>query len=221
MIKKAFIFDYDDTLVATRDSKFTAVKAVAERYYGVVISDAEIAQHWGVPYRDFFFELFGPYDSDIDGVILKYESVDKEFPILPFSDCKQTLEILGKKALLGIVSSCRREVIIRQLKAMGLNWEIFSYIQGEEDSQFHKPDPRVFDRLLCYLKDNECMLSQIWYFGDSMKDFLAAKEAGLNFIGLDRISKETELMVSHGAHVVDSLSCIVDLVGMEIQENAT
>lgn len=75
---QAVLFDYDDTLVKTRECKFAALIALAERHYGHALPNAEIEAHWGIPYRALFARLFASVDADVERVIQRYEALNDE-----------------------------------------------------------------------------------------------------------------------------------------------
>ena len=55
--------------------------------------------------------------------------------------------------------------------------------------EFHKPDPRAFDLLL---KDHSFDRAECVYVGDSPNDAIAAKQAGMHFIGSVESGVRTE-----------------------------
>jgi HAD superfamily hydrolase (TIGR01549 family) len=57
-----------------------------------------------------------------------------------------------------------------------------------EESKYHKPDPRVFENMLELCNKEGVNKKDIFYVGDLLIDYLAAKGAGINFICL--INKE-------------------------------
>ena len=83
----------------------------------------------------------------------------------------------------------------------------FDIIVTEQDTQFHKPDPGVFDRVFEKWKDID--RKDIFYVGDVLTDFEAAKNADINFICFfnEKIHKEEDF-ISAG---VDKASIIRNL----------
>jgi phosphoglycolate phosphatase len=209
---KLCVFDYDDTLVMTRQAKFRAIRELGSRFYQKEIEDETISFVWGKPYREFFSELFDGIDRDIDRVISRYQSLDLEFPIGPYEDSLSAITEISLGAEVGIVSSCSRKVIIDQMAQFGFSETLFSFIYGEEDTEFHKPNPKVFNKVFSLLESQQINYSECLYCGDSEKDMLAAIAAGFMFVGIDRDKAETERMRSAGVTVVRNLRELKDLI---------
>ena len=51
---KAVLFDLDDTLMQTRNTKVKAIKTLGLRYYNYEIPDELIDKHWETPFFFFF-----------------------------------------------------------------------------------------------------------------------------------------------------------------------
>ena len=49
---KAVIFDVDDTLLKTRQPKWSQHKFVAKKYYGITLSEDELRANWGKPFDE-------------------------------------------------------------------------------------------------------------------------------------------------------------------------
>ncbi|MFO0840887.1 MAG: HAD hydrolase-like protein [Gemmataceae bacterium] len=212
MLVRLCAFDYDDTLVQTRVSKYRAIKALAMRDYGVPLSDEEIDRVWGTPYSSFFSALFSRYDPDIDRVIRRYEALDAEFPISPYPDAVEAVSRMAVERLVGIVSACGRVPLVAQLRGAGFPISRMAFVLGAEDSVYHKPDPRVFGPVMSVMTSSGITGAEVVYIGDSDRDRLAAMSAGFQFIGVDRDVTQTTLMRSNGAEVVDSLLAVCEAV---------
>jgi FMN phosphatase YigB (HAD superfamily) len=67
------------------------------------------------------------------------------------------------------------------------------YIQACEETTYHKPHPDVFKPILKKLKENNIKKEEVVYVGDSLMDYCAARDAGLQFYGIPgrTTSKET------------------------------
>ncbi len=182
--RRAVLFDYDDTLVKTRQCKFAAVVALAERHYGVELPVARIEEHWGIPYRQLFTRLFEGVDSDTERVIQRYEALNEEFPVVAYEDAVETIEaFLSAGILVGVVTSAG-EIVRRQMMAVGIPLERLALLQTASDTEYHKPDPRVFSPALAHLFERGLTQEAIIYVGDSLSDYRAAHGAGLHFIGI-------------------------------------
>jgi len=190
---RAFIFDYDDTLVQTRQCKFAAIKETGVRYYSHQLSDSDIENHWGKPFQTLFHELFRSHDSDLSRVIERYLSVTAEYPMTAYPGATEALVALSSQYSIGVLTSASREVVLSDLARLGFPLSKMAMVQCAEDTQHHKPDPRVFDPLLLTLKDMGIAASETVYVGDSPSDLSAASAAGLKFVGFSSSSEHSFL----------------------------
>ena len=204
------VFDYDDTLMRTRECKVAAVKALAERHYDLTLSVEDIEKHWGIAHHALFENLLGVHGDELTNALTLYEKLDVEFPISPYADAAEALTELASDFSLVIVSSCTKSLIQSQLSQGTLVDVQFDAIFGADETQFHKPSGKVFNELRAQYPD--ISPSNIMYVGDSQKDMQAADEVGFHFIGLDRNHAETSKMRAAGANVVTSLMAMTDIV---------
>lgn len=180
---QAYLFDYDDTLVLTREVKFRAIRATAQQFYQTTLSDEEIAAHWGKPFHALFSELFANFNPDVDQVIEQFLSITHEYPVVAFPTAVETLNELSKRAFVGIVTSASRRVVLPDLDRLGFRAENYRLIQCSEDTHAHKPDPAVFSPALLALRNSHIEPSEVVYIGDAVSDRLASQGVGFNFIG--------------------------------------
>lgn len=180
---KAVLFDLDDTLVKTWVVKWQQHKFVAKKYYGIDLTDQELTEHWGKPISRLLQDLyrnFGEPQTRIDN----YMRHADEFPKIVHDDTEATLEALKKAGIkMGVVTSTFKQSVTDVFKSHGLSADYFVHIQGAEESDYHKPDPRVFDPALSKLAEHG-ITDGIVYVGDAIMDYEAAKAAGLHFVGV-------------------------------------
>jgi phosphoglycolate phosphatase-like HAD superfamily hydrolase len=205
-------FDYDDTLVRTRECKVPAVVELARRFYGKRLTKEEIEQAWGEPYPHFFRKLLGDVDSDLGRIIDRYRSLNPEFPLGSYSDATRVVAALLERHFVGIVSACGREQLVGQLAESGFEHIKFSFIFAAEDTRFHKPDPRVFAGLQTLMSSKGICANEVVHVGDSLRDLLAARAANFDFIGIGRRARDAAAMEAHGAKVVGSLTEAMRLI---------
>lgn len=204
------VFDYDDTLMRTRECKVAAVKALAERYYDLTLSVEDIEKHWGISHHALFENLLSVHGDELSNALALYEALDVEFPITPYDDAAEALTELASSFPLVIVSSCTKSLIQSQISQGRLIDIQFDAIFGADETQFHKPSGKVFNELKALYPN--ISPSNIMYVGDSQKDMQAANEVGFHFIGLDRNNDETSKMRAAGANVAISLMAMADIV---------
>lgn len=181
---KAVLFDFDDTLMQTKRIKVQAIKTMGLRYYNFVIPDELIDKHWGTPFSSFYENVFMSVDEDLDRVLERRELISGEFRNQPYQDAKPVLTYLSSKYRVGIVTASSRRTVDLELADVDLPIQQLDFIQTAEDTFYHKPDPKVFDPSIEKLYPKGIKRNEILYIGDSFKDYFAAVDAGLNFIGI-------------------------------------
>lgn len=207
---RAVLFDYDDTLVRTRQCKFAAIVALAERHYRAELPIARIEALWGIPYRELFARLFEGLDSDTDLVIERYEALNAEFPIVAYEDAVETIEaLLARHLHVGVVTSAG-DIARRQMVAVGIPLERLAVLQTASDTPHHKPDPRVFVPALAQLRERDVPADATVYVGDSLNDYRAAHGAGLRFVGVHGRTTELVEFQRFGVQSVASLRELAD-----------
>lgn len=180
---KAVIFDYDDTLVKTRESKWDALKETGERFYNLDISSDHIKKFWGRPFKEMLTQVLMKADS-FDNLKKAYFSVAPEFPMQPHLGSLQAVNQLLKKFDVGILTASDKKLVIDDLELLDFPIDKFFFIQTAEDTNTHKPDPAVFRPILNQLKAKNISKSEVIYVGDSLIDYFASRDAGIKFYGI-------------------------------------
>lgn len=210
---KAILFDFDDTLVTTFETKKKAIQHLGREAYGIKINDDVIRTNWGRPIRDLFKVLFKDVAvDDIDKIIEKYTKVRINFPTRPYPDTVSTLRNLSPNFLLGIITSNRRDFLNFDLNLSGIEQELFFLIQTAEEGKAHKPDPHVFDYAVDILSKQKINKSEILYVGDTLIDYFAARDAGLQFYGIPDRTVNKQEFDKVGARTITGLSNLIELV---------
>lgn len=202
---KAVIFDFDDTLFRTKEFRIKAIQNGAYRFYKLKIPQSKIRKIWGKPIHIFWQELFGQIDT-YENIMKNYLSLIPEYPNKPYPDAFQTIEILLQTYKVGILSSSARDLVLPELVKHKFAIDKFIHIQTAEETDVHKPDPAVFRPLLNKLKGMLITTSEILYVGDTLHDYQAARNAGINFIGIARRSTSNRDFRKVGARTVRSLN---------------
>lgn len=209
---QAVVFDMDDTLIKTFDVKFRQHSHFARERYGLELDSDEFRSHWGKPFHVFLESLYGHVDT-VERVHNEYVKLSHLFPVELQEDTLHTLDSLhAADKKLGIVTATAREVVMRDLTPAGFPFERLHKLQTSDDTPVHKPDPKVFEPMLLALR-NADITGDVLYVGDALTDFYAARDAGLQFIGVTTGLVTAEQFREAGvAHVVDRLSGVVDIV---------
>lgn len=177
---KAVLLDHDDTLVNTFAACMELNKHVARTWYGKELTDEDISAHWNVPITESVRRIF-----DTDDTELAQQRILECYPLYPKKLIGQTVTKKLKFAGIpvGIVSSSSRQLVAYDLARADVQDDI-SYLQTEEDTPYHKPDPQVFDPTIKWLEQCGISPAQTLYVGDTLNDGHAATQAGFAFVGV-------------------------------------
>lgn len=208
---RAVIFDFDDTLITTIDTKIHAIQFAGKHFYGIDIPEERIRTHWGKPYQKFISDVFGDVE-DFESISAKYVSIRDKFPASTHKDALETVNtLLEKNFVIGVVTSGTRHNIESDMKLLNFPLEKI-ILQTADDTDVHKPDPKVFEPILKKLQQKNITKEEVIYVGDNLVDFFAARDAGIVFYGIpDRTVKKSEF-IKYNATVIEEVSDILKLV---------
>jgi phosphoglycolate phosphatase len=114
--------------------------------------------------------------------------------------------------LLGIITAAPRYEVEHFMAHLGLDNAVFFIFQAAGESEYHKPDPRVFDPLIASLQQyNNIGRSEILYVGDSLSDFYAARDAHLQFTAVLTGATTREQFQAAGVNPEKILDSIIEL----------
>src|SRR5581483_3715870 len=205
---KVVLFDHDDTLVRTIKVKWAQHKYIAQTFYGKKLSNKELRQHWGKPLT-LLMKLL--YETDNLDMAMSYNIATRnKFPKYLFKNTIKTLSTLrrsGKK--VGIVSSTARWSLQYDFLTLNIPGQLFDYIQTEEDTPFHKPNPHVFAPFLEWLEKENIQRNEVLYVGDHLNDMVAAQEAGVDFVGVGTGLISVKEFQEHHADAIPELAHIL------------
>ncbi len=209
---KAVVFDFDDTLVNTFETKALALQKTARDFYDFELSLETIKTHWGKPYHEMLLLLFEEVTDDLDDVLKNFEKIRHSFPSQLFDNVRETIRLLKEKVVLGIVTSTSKPLIISDLELIDLSPDNFFYIQTFEETSVHKPDPQVFEPIFQKLAEKGIDKNEIVYVGDALTDFFAARDAGLTFYAVANAVTTKEKFEKEGAHVLGNIKELLTIV---------
>jgi HAD superfamily hydrolase (TIGR01549 family) len=205
---RAIFFDHDDTLVGSIEAKWAQDKHIALTHYNKVLTDDEIRQHWGKPFRELLSIYFET--DDIEQAIAYSEQWNAHYPKKVFATTITTLRHLHELGkLIGIVTSNTRSNLMSDLADQNVPLKILDYTQTADDTSFHKPDPLVFIPAISWLHEHGIQPQEVLYIGDSLQDMQASLGAGFNFIGVETGIITAEEFAVHGAKSIPSLDHLV------------
>ncbi len=207
---KAVIFDFDDTLVKTKDVSFVNHEAIG-RHFGYHLSKKSFAEHYGKPWPTMIGSIFpGLPFSVFYNELMKREG---DYPFQEIEGASEILHYLQEGGIiLGILTSDLRESFIRRATRLGyLKYFDSSLILCADDTPHQKPDGRVFLPLLKSLHEKGVRLHECLFVGDHFVDYEAAKTAGVPFFAVTTGFKTIQDFMAAGLSSDCILSTVADL----------
>jgi HAD superfamily hydrolase (TIGR01509 family) len=198
---KAFVFDWDGTLVDTLGQIFHANRAVLGRL-GLPFDEALYREHYNPDWRLMYQRLGVPIDKLEEAGERWLEAFDPEHFGEPFPgavDALRRLRAAGHP--LGLVTAGDRKIVTRQLEQSGLGDVLSARVFGD-DLPVHKPDPRPLRLVLAELGVDDP--SNAAYLGDAPDDMRMARAIGADAVGIASIVGRPEELVAAGAASVHS-----------------
>ncbi|WP_427109692.1 HAD family hydrolase [Lysinibacillus xylanilyticus] len=176
--KKIILFDMDDTLVFTIDTGFKRVNYSLEKMDIPKITFQHFNKVYGhIPFPECISEW--GISKDESETFLYYYEKSKEF--IKYTSIVNMEEILNlikeNNLLIGIVSNTPNYKIEKKFNEVNFDKNDFDCIYCDAK----KPSG---DSILLALHDLDIQLQNAVYIGDSMVDYLAAKQAGIDFLGV-------------------------------------
>lgn len=190
---EVFLFDFDGTLFDTLDSSIYVFEE-AYRRMGVSIDRSSVLRLTREPISTSYKRIMGNMDN-FDKFIehineLVFSDKVTNMAVI-YEDTKTIIKYLkDNKKIIGIVTSNAKDHLLDVLKRFDLE-NSFDVIVGNREASTPKPSPIPILKALELLdyKDKE----KVVYIGDSLNDALAAVNAGVKPILLDRLHEFGEL----------------------------
>lgn len=193
-IKKpqAILFDWDNTLVSTWEILHRVINLTLAEYKMPLWTLEKVKSTAHKSSREAFPTLFGDKWEEAREFFYKNfnEFHLEELKIMP--DALPLLDFLARQDIkLGVVSNKKTSILNKEIEF--LNWSgFFNTVIGAGDAEKDKPAPDpiflALDRI--GLKASE----EIWFVGDTIVDWQAAKASGCQPIALGE-NCENELLV--------------------------
>jgi HAD superfamily hydrolase (TIGR01549 family) len=181
---KAVLLDFDDTCVKTIEPIWRLHKFIAATYYNKKLSDEELHTHWGKPLHELVQHLYDTDDHKIAFQNIYKHKDDAEYFKEFFEKVPELLEKIAGQKKLALITAHVREFLEIEFKYLNFNPDTFDYIQTSDETPHHKPDARVFEPAIGWLKTLAIQPAEALYVGDSFKDHEAAVNAGMQFVGV-------------------------------------
>lgn len=187
---KVYLFDFDGTLFDTlKSSIYVFIEAFKTK--NVVLNENDVLYYTRRPIPTTYREIVPNYsENDIDPfldlITELVNSKESNKRISIFDDTYDSIiDLKMSEAILGIVTSNNETHVKDVLKMFDMDFGLFDVIVGNETEKEPKPSPKP---ILCAIKGLRETFSneEIVYVGDALNDVLAAENAGIDAILLDR-----------------------------------
>lgn len=190
-MKKAFIFDLDDTLYMEKDFVYEGFREVCkylskkynlkeEELFKTTIEVLELQGRGKI-----FNILCEKYiiKEDINKLVDIYRNVNPKIEL--YKDAKYILDKFKNKFKLGIITDGKSSVQWNKIKALNLNKMVDKIIVSDDyGKEYWKPNRYVFLEMARYFNIDP---KQCVYIGDNPnKDFIGAKKIGFKTIRIIR-----------------------------------
>ena len=211
LLMKAVLFDLDGTLL---DSIAPLVKSwkLALEKFGLKESDRTIRKLLGLSAPEIVERIAGTLPPEerkrLNEVRREiYEDLwPKEAKLYP--DAVEVLEALRKKYKLAVISSNKRDRLLRKLKHFKLE-KYFDAVVSYEDVGKGKPEP---DMVLRTCEELEVLPSEAAVVGDAIYDVEMAKRAGSLSILVLREGCEHDFAKQHPDRIVLNLKALLSFL---------
>lgn len=180
---QALIIDVDDTLCLTEVACFAMENETLINMGRDPMSREVHLSTWGQPLFDAIKKRSPGIDADaftraFEPVIAEYIR-DGKLDTIPDANYEALDKLIAMGKQLMVLTSRTHGELKHLLEPDHLLASRIQAFYYKDNTQFHKPDPRVFDELLA---ENGLLAENCAYIGDSPSDAAAAKQAGLHFI---------------------------------------
>lgn len=187
-----FLFDFDGTLFDTLESSIYVFEE-AYKHIGIKVNHDEVLGYTREPIPNSFKRLVGSMEGypsfikDIDDLVHSQKVVDMT---KIYSETAEILKFLkANKKIVGIVTSNSKKHVIDILNKFGLT-SYFDVIVGNKEAPNPKPSPEPILKALELLGEHN--KEKVVYIGDALNDAIAATNAGVTPILLDRLNEFSE-----------------------------
>ncbi|QWF82150.1 HAD family hydrolase [Amycolatopsis sp. CA-230715] len=181
---RAVVFDLDDTLLATREVKWAHHKAVAAQFYDIELTDDELRLHWGKPFDEMITLLYRG-SAPLAEMRAANHALDADYRKTALPGAVATVAaLLDRGYRIGVVTSANTGPALSELEANGFPVRRLLFVHGADATSAHKPDPAVFEHGMELLAPLDIDERATIYVGDALMDLLAARGAGMGFVGV-------------------------------------
>lgn len=208
---KNILFDWDGCLARTLDVWMAGYNAIFPQY-SLYPTDEEIVEkcfgRWDGPKNFGIKDFVGFYDKMMPLIGPRLETVDL------YPQVKETLESVKKLGIRSaVLSTSERSYVEKAISKNGLEGYFDVTLFGDEVTK-HKPDPEPIFKILEKLRAEP---SESFIIGDSDKDILAGKNAGIDSILFypkenEKFYKEGDLLKLKPTYVIHEFEELIKII---------
>lgn len=178
---KAVLFDLDGTLIDTNELIIQTFQTVLDERFPGKYSRETILPFLGPTLRETFTTI---NPDNVEQLIEEYRTwniANHDHMVEAFPGVVETIKQLSASDVkLAIVSTKRRDMVMRALNVMGI-MEYFDTIIGLDDVTHAKPDPEPVRLALSHLNISP---QEALMVGDNFHDIIAARAAGVDSVAV-------------------------------------
>ncbi len=205
---KAILFDIDGTILDAHEFIYSAFEYTFKKYDHTVDPEL-IAKASGKPLVEFYQSVLPDADFELLAQTHRDFQEDKHHLAKPFFSVIETFKALKKRNIeLAAVSNRTSLSLIKSLKTHDV-YQFFDVVLGFDDVENPKPHPEQLLKALKMLKVNK---SEAIMVGDTQKDILAGKAAGIKTVGVTYGFIGEKIKDSHPDFVIDNIEQLLKMV---------
>jgi len=217
MLIKKVVVDCDGVLIDSVSYGIEDVRLVARSFGCRVPDEKELIACWGLIFKE-FLEKCMPGIS-LEMYLERRREIGRDRTLPPrIEGARRALALIASKYPLSLISNREILTLTQILSGHEFQMDLFQFIQSASDTVHHKPDPRVFAKILEILAAEDIYEKDILYIGDHLVDRDASIGAGLNFAGVLSGGLTTrEEFIRAGVppeHIFESIRDIPEFLGI-------
>lgn len=174
------LFDFDGTMMNTRDGIISSWKYLFKKVTGKDVSEEFPKNTFGEPLKDSLKKFFPdiPVEESLE-IYRGYQRNHHKTMMVPFDGIVETIKELKKRGYkIGLVTSRGENSATEGLKAAGII-DCFGALVTANSCDKHKPEP---EPIWLALEKLEAQKEETVMIGDTMYDLKGAKNAGVKSV---------------------------------------
>lgn len=194
---KAFVFDWDNTLINSWDMIHDVMNYVLQKYRNETWTMEQIRSSTHHSAKDNFPRLFGEQAEEVLNDFRDYAyRVHPEYlnKIMPLPGALELLEFLKEQEIPCTIVSNKSADRLR-LEVTHLDWDhYFKAVYGSTDFPYDKPNPYPAERAF---EANNIEACHTWFVGDTPADWDCARNSGSHPIAVGDLLHEYPYPKTH------------------------